>query len=409
MMFCDNVLMICDTADIMSFRSRPRVALLIESSRSYGRELLKGVAQFSRTRTNWSLLHQEMSIDDVPPDWLEASGASGVIARVDTHSVDRLRKLGVPIVDVRCRHEFRNMPRVDTDDRAVARLAFDHLRECGFEQFAFCGYESTHYSTTRLQFFRELTGSGGFPLSIYESPSVASIGTTATEQSGISDSRGMIEWLQTLRPPTGLFVCNDIRGQQVLNVCRLAGVDVPDSIGIVSVDDDDAICPLCDPPLSSVQPDAQGVGYRAAEILHEMIEGRPADSRLELVRPTGVTRRLSTQVLATDDREVAQASRFIREHACEGIKVADVAAHVSISRRQLERRFRIELNRTIHEEITAVRISRIKQILTETSLPLEQLAFLAGYEYKEQMSTVFKRVTGETPGEYRRRKNAPSQ
>ncbi len=406
MMIRDTVLMICDTERIMSFRPRPKVALLIESSRSYGRELLKGVALFARTRTNWSLLHQEMSIDDTPPDWLEAADVSGMIARVDNHSVRRLRKLSVPVVDVRCRRQFKNMPRVDTDDRIVAKLAFEHLRERGFEQFAFCGYQSTHYSTTRLNFFRELTQAGGFPLSVYESPSSATTGTTATEQSGISDSLGMTDWLQTLEPPTGLFACNDIRGQQVLNVCRLADIDIPDSIGVVGVDDDDAICPLCDPPLSSVQPDAQGVGYRAAEILVAMIDGVPTPSRLDLVPPQGVTGRLSTQVLATPDREVAQASRFIRQRACEGIKVADVAEHVSISRRQLERRFRIGLKRTIHEEITATQIARVKQLLAETDLPLEQLAPLAGYGYKEMLSTVFKRETGETPGEYRRRSNA---
>ena len=387
----------------MSFRVRPKVALLVESSRSYGRELLKGVALFARTRTNWSLLHQEMSMDDTPPDWLEASGVSGVIARVDSHSVKRLRLLRVPVVDVRCRHEFQNMPRVDTDDRAVAQLAFEHLRERGFEQFAFCGYQSTHYSATRLKFFREFTETGGFPLSVYESPSAATRDITATEQSGIGDSIGMTDWLQTLQPPTGLFVCNDIRGQQVLNECRLAGIDVPDSIGVVGVDDDDAICPLCDPPLSSVRPDAQGVGYRAAEILAEMMNRAPADSRLELVPPKGVSCRLSTQVLATRDREIAQACRFIREHACEGINVSDVADFAAISRRQLERRFRIELGRTIHEEITAVQITRLRQLLAETELSLEQLAPLAGYDYKERLSAVFKRETGETPGEYRRR------
>lgn len=387
----------------MSFRARPKVALLVESSRSYGRELLKGIALFARTRTNWSLLHQEMSIDDTPPDWLEASNVSGVIARVDNNSVKRLRRLRVPVVDVRCRHRYQNMPRVDTDDQAVARMAFDHLRDRGFEQFAFCGYESTHYSETRLEHFRKLTQNGGFPLSVYESPGAATSDTTTTEQSGINDSPRMAKWLQTLEPPTGLFVCNDICGQQVLNVCRLAGIDVPDSLGIVGVDDDDAICPLCDPPLSSVRPDAHGVGYRAAEILHSMVDGHPTDSHLELVQPTGVTGRLSTQVLATRDREIARVCRFIREHACEGIKVADVANHVSLSRRQLERRFRIELKRTIHEEITATQIARVKQLLIETDLTLEQLAPLAGYKYKEMLSAVFKRETGETPGAYRQR------
>jgi LacI family transcriptional regulator len=386
----------------MSFPARPKVALLVESSRSYGRELLKGIALFARTRTNWSLLHQEMSIDELPPDWLESASIAGVIARVDRHSVRQLKKLKVPVVDVRCRQRFRNMPRVDTDDRLVARLAFDHLRERGFERFAYCGFRFTHYSASRLKFFRELTTAAGFPLSVYESPGEADHVTTISEQSGLIDDDGVSRWLQSLRPPTGLFVCNDIRGQQVLNACRLAGIDVPDSVGIVGVDDDDAICPLCDPPLSSVRPDAQGVGYRAAEVLNEMMHGVPADSRLELIPPQSVVARLSSQVQASDDREIAKACRFIREYSCEGINVADVAEFASISRRQLERRFREELDRTPHEEITATQVARVKQLLRETPMTLEQITRLTGYSHKERLCAVFKRETGKTPGEYRK-------
>lgn len=386
----------------MTFRVRPKVALLIESSRSYGRELLKGVALFARTRTNWSLLHQEMSIDDTLPEWLESSGVSGVIARVDRHSVERLRELHVPVVDVRCRHEFQDMPRVDTDDRAVAQLAFDHLRERGFERFAFCGFQSIYYSARRLKYFQKLVEQAGFPLSVYESAGDDSLHVTGVEQSGLVDDEGVSNWLLSLQPPTGLFVCNDIRSQQILNTCRLLEIDVPDSLGVVGVDDDDAICPLCDPPLTSVRPDAHGVGYRAAEILHEMLHGVPASSQLELVPPESVASRLSTQVQASHDREIARACRFIREYACDGINVADVAGFASISRRQLERRFRLELGRTPHEEITAVQVGRVKQLLDETLMTLEQIAPLAGYSHKERLCAVFKRETGQTPGEYRR-------
>lgn len=387
----------------MSFRDRPRVALLVESSRSYGRELLKGIALFARTRASWALLHQEMSIDDLPPDWLESASVSGIIARVDRHSVNRLQKLNVPVVDVRCRHQFQNMPRVDTDDHAVARLAFEHLRERGFQRFAFCGFESVHYSSTRLKFFRELTEQAGSPLSVYESPGDMKRHVTDTEQSGLVDDDRLFDWLQTLQPPTGLFVCNDIRGQQVLNACRLCDIDVPDSLGVVGVDDDDTICPLCDPPLSSVRPDALGVGYRAAELLQEMLQGVPASSQLELIPPKKVAGRLSTLVHASDDREIAQACRFIREHACEGIDVGDVSEFVSISRRQLERRFRIELDRTPHQEITSVQVARVKQLLEETRMTLEQITRLAGYSHKERLCAVFKRETGLTPGQYRKK------
>lgn len=384
------------------FATRPKIALLVESSRSYGRALLRGAALFARTRANWTLLHQEMTIDSALPDWMKSSAPDGVIARVDTHTIAPLRRLNVPIVDVRGRREFRGIPQVETDDRAVAGLAFDHLWERGFQRFAFCGFQHTHFSEVRMRFFRELVYAANCPLSVYETPSLPNTSLTRIEQSGLLDVEPMSEWLQSLPRPTGLFVCNDIRGQQVLNACRTLGITVPDDIAVIGVDDDDAICSLTDPPLSSVRPDAERVGYRAAELLHEMMSGQVAPDAPEYIAPTSVIQRLSTEVSAVEDREVARVCRFIREHACEGIDANDVAEFTSLSRRQLERRFRAELDRTIHDEITASQLARVKLLLSETTMTLEQITPLAGYSHKERLSAVFKRETGKTPGEYRR-------
>ncbi len=387
----------------MNSTTRRRVGLLVETSRAYGRELLRGVSRFARTRTNWSLLHQEMSLDSGMPDWMMSSVLSGVIARVDTHTVDPLRRLRVPIVDVRCNHNFPDIPQVDTDNPRVAELALQHLWERGFRRFAFCGFRHASYSDARLRTFRDLVNNADCPLSVYETRSTPGSTLTGIEQSGMVEFEPMSQWLFSLAHPTGLFVCNDIRGQQVLNVCRTLQIAIPDDIGVIGVDDDEAICLLSDPPLSSVRPDAERVGYRAAEILHEMIAGARAPVDIECVPPTSVVERLSTQVIAVDDRELARVCRFIRQHACEGINVDDLTQFTTLSRRQLERRFRTELGRTPHEEITAAQVARVKQLLRETTMTLEQITPLTGYSHKESLCAVFKRETGETPGEYRRR------
>lgn len=387
----------------MNFKTRRRVGLLVETSRAYGRELLRGVALFARTRTDWSLLHQEMTLDSVVPDWMMSSVLSGVIARVDSHTVDSLNGLNVPIVDVRCNRNFPHIPQVDTDNRRVAELAFQHLWDRGFRRFAFCGFQFAAYSDARLRFFREFVGNVDCPLSVYESRSKPNAPLMGIEQSGMVDVEQMSQWLASLAHPTGLFVCNDIRGQQVLNACRTLQIAVPDDVGVIGVDDDDAICLLSDPPLSSVRPDAEKVGYRAAEILHEMIAGVPAPTDIEYVPPKSVAERLSTQVVAVDDRELARVCRFIRQHACDGINVDDVTRFTSLSRRQLERRFRMKLGRTPHEELTVIRVARVKQLLCETTMTLEQITPLAGYSHKERLSAVFKREAGETPGQYRHR------
>lgn len=386
----------------MPARTRKNVALIIESSRSYGRSLLRGIAQFSRTKGNWSLLHEEMTIDATLPSWLAESEVDGIIARLDNHIIDPLRRLNIPIVDVRCRRNYTGIPQVETDDREVARLVFEHLWQRGFRRFAFCGYRGAHFSETRLNCFRELVSAENCPLSVYETDGANEDSLTSIERSGVLDVKPLSTWLSGLQPPTGLFVCNDIRGQQALNACRKLRISVPDDFGVIGVDDDDAICPLSDPPLSSVRPDAEYIGYRAAEILARLMSGETPSINTEYIPPIGVAQRLSTQVIAVEDRDVALACRFIRENAGIGIDVSDVVNLTRLSRRQLERRFRIALNRTPHQEITAAQIARVKQLLTETDLPLEQLAPLAGYDYKEHLSAVFKRETGETPGRFRR-------
>ena len=328
--------------------SRPRIALLVEASRAYGRELLQGVALFARTQVNWSLLHQEMMLDSAIPDWLASSRIDGVIARVDTHTIDPLRQLNVPIVDVRCNRKFAGVPQVETDNRQVAELAFKHLWDRGFRRFAFCGFRFASYSDARLQYFRDLVQQFDGPFSFYQSEGKPGSNLTSLEQAGIVDIEPLGKWLSTLQRPTGLFVCNDIRGQQVLNACQAAGIAVPDDIGVIGVDDDDAICMLCDPTLSSVHPDAQRVGYRASDMLHQMLSGIRPNAEVEYVEPKSVTERLSTKVIAVDDAELAKVCRFIRQYACDGINVGDVVQFTSLSRRQLERRFRQVLGRTPH-------------------------------------------------------------
>jgi LacI family transcriptional regulator len=385
----------------MNQYQRPRIALLIEASRSYGRQLLRGISYFARTQVNWSLLHQEMMLDSAIPDWMLSTRIDGVIARVDSDTIEPLRKLRVPVVDVRCVRKFVCVPQVETDNRIVAEMAFEHLWERGFRRFAFCGFRFASYSEARLRYFRELVERSGCPFTHYQSEGRPGNSITKLERSGLQDTEGLYQWLLTLKRPTGLLVCNDIRGQQVLNACRNVGIAVPDDLGIVGVDDDDAICLMCDPPLSSVRPNAESVGIRAAEIMHQMLAGIQPNLDVEFIPPKHVTERASSQVVAIDDVELARVCQFIRQHACEGINVGSVMQTTSLSRRQLERRFREKLGRTPHEQITAIQVDRVKQLLRETDMTLENIALKAGYGHKESLSAVFKRETGQTPGEYR--------
>jgi LacI family transcriptional regulator len=199
-----------------------------------------------------------------------------------------------------------------------------------------------------------------------------------------------------------VFACYDIRGREVLDACRLAEVEVPDEVAVIGVDDDELLCELSDPPLSSVIPDTRRTGWVAAELLSEWMAGRRPRPKAHLIPPLGVTTRRSTDMLAVEDPDLAVALRFIRERACQGIAVDDVVGRVALSRRVLEARFQRVFGRTPHAEILRVQLERVKQLLLQQDLTLSAVAHQTGFRSGEYLGIAFKREFGLTPGEYRK-------
>jgi LacI family transcriptional regulator len=201
-----------------------------------------------------------------------------------------------------------------------------------------------------------------------------------------------------------VLACNDDRGQQVLDACRRVNVLVPDDVAVIGVDNDEILCNLSFPPLTSVNINTQNVGYEAAALLDRMMAGQPAPAEPLLLAPHGVVPRESTDVLATDDRELAAAIRFIREHACEGLRIKDLVRKISLSRRELERRLRKLLGRSPKEEILRVQIERAKQLLAMADLPTAVIAEKCGFSEAKYFSQVFRTRVGLSPGAYRKSK-----
>jgi len=198
------------------------------------------------------------------------------------------------------------------------------------------------------------------------------------------------------------MACNDARALDLLNACHRTGVLVPEEVAVVGVDNEEIFCELCNPALSSVAPDAERIGYQAAGLLDQLMSGQSPPSRRILIDPLGVITRRSSDTLAIKDRSVATALRFINEQALHGCTVTEVVNFAQVSRSYLERRFRQHLKRSPQAEIRRVQVSRIKQLLTETDFTLERISELSGFEHPEYMSVVFKRLIGQTPGQYRK-------
>jgi len=197
------------------------------------------------------------------------------------------------------------------------------------------------------------------------------------------------------------MACNDMRAYQVLNACRECGIVVPDEVALIGVDNDAVQCELCDPPLSSVDNNAQRVGYEAAALLYRMIQRRRPTPKMILVEPTGVVARRSTDVLAIADREVVEIVRYVRDQACEGITPERLVKHTAVSRSTLERWFTKHVGHSVNDEIRLAKIDRVKDLLVTSNLSLDEIARLAGFAYVETMQRFFKNAVGQTPGQHR--------
>jgi len=377
-----------------------QVALLVETSNAYARGLLRGVVSYIREHRSWSLYLSEHNRGDRPPRWLARWKGDGIIARIENASIaEALRQVRLPIVDVSAARLIPSLPWFETDDGAIAHLAADHLLERGFKYLAYAGDGRFNWSNWRSEHFQHCVRAAGRESFIYR----ATKGFALDDEEQVDD---LAKWIQQLPRPVGVMACYDFRGQQVLDACRRVGIAVPDEVAVIGVDNDDLLCELSSPPLSSVIPNTQRTGYEAARLLDEMMSGKDVKGETHLIPPLGIATRQSTDVLAIHDRNVARAVHFIRQNACQGIKVKDVLKAVPHSRTLLEGRFKKLIGRTPHEEILRVRLNRVKQLLTETDLPLEQIAERAGLPHVEYLSVAFRREVGMPPSQFRA-KNRP--
>lgn len=345
----------------------------------------------------WSIFLAEHgrheSVTSFPEDW----DCDGVIARIETEDIARLvRRMGVPTVDVSAARLIPGIPWVETDDESIASLAFDHLFSCGLKNLAYFGDPTYNWSKWREDSFQNIVTREGLSFSSYNLPV-----RTEPQPLWYTEWPRIYEWLKALPKPVGIFACYDACGQQLLEVCRYFGFNVPDAIAVIGVDDDELLCDLAYPSLTSIALNARQTGYMAASLLDRMMAGEPMQEQKYSIKPIGVEKRVSTDLIAVTDPCVAQAIAHIREHSMENLQVDDLLKVIPLSRRVLESRFRRTLNRTPHEEIVRARVECIKKRLAKSDDPLSVIAEEFEFPHPEYLSVLFKKETGLTPSEFR--------
>ncbi len=382
----------------------PTIGLLIESSRASGRALLCGIAKCAHHYGSWSFYWEPGGLEKAWPK-LKTLGVEGIILR-DVSKIEEVLDLKVPAVVIgHSKTEIPNLVNVVSDCSAIGRIGAEHLLQCGFKHFAYCGYsaapspapqrESFTWSDLRQKFFSQHIRKAGFKVHVY-----ADLAPTANVWH--QERRRMAAWLQSLPKPVGLMACNDDCGQQVIEACKLANLSVPDAVGVLGADNDEVVCGLSDPPMSSVSINFERAGYEAALVLFRLLRGvRHIPSKIT-VRATHVIARRSTDFMAVSDPRVTKALQFIRDHARENMVVMDVASAAALSRRALEIKFRREIGCSIHKHIRRVRTGQIVRLLVETELPVGQIAESLGFPDIQHFARFFRADKQMSPLAYRR-------
>jgi len=386
----------------------PKVASLLETSTEYGRGLLRGIVRYSRLHGPWSLYiapgHYEQELPKA-----KLWGGTGIIARISSPDLAQaIQATGLPAVVLEaCFDESATAsPRlgfceVRTDSPAIARTAADHLLEHGYRDFVFCGMQNCPWSVARENTFSNYVADKGFCCQSYRTKLRNWMDHSHWVRAWEQEQPRLAAWLGTLSPPVGIMVCNDICGRLVLQACTEAGARVPRDIGVVGVDNDELLCELCDPPLSSVALDLDRAGYEAAQLLDGLMSGQIKGRHVVIVNPLGVVTRRSSDAIMQEDVLVADALRFIMDRAGQAIGVADVVAEVGVSRRCLERRFSRATGGSILGEITRCRLQRAQRLLRETNLPVYRVATESGFGSIKAFRRAFRLAETCSPSAFR--------
>ena len=381
----------------MARKRIPHVALLIETSRSYTRGLLRGIRHYVSEHGPWSLFMEQRALESSPPPWLGNWQGDGILTRTWTQATaDAIRRTKVPTVELRATKLRHRFPFVGVDNGALGRMVAEHLAERGFRNFACYDIDSEIFFEKRRDNFVATVQAMGFDCHVLHAPE----GREKPRQ-WEAQQRRLVQWLIDLPKPGGIMACTDQLGYWVLDACLRAGVAVPEQAAVVGAENDESLCTMSSPPLSSVQFNAERIGYEAAAVLDRMMRGDSPPAGPIEIEPRGIVTRPSSDIVAIDDPVVAEAVTYIRDHADAALSVEDLLDVIPISRSALERRMRAALGRSPKAEILRAQLNRVKQLLCDTDLSLAAIADRCGFNHPQYMSHIFKKKLGQTPGQYR--------
>ena len=385
-----------------------KVLLILRASGS-GRELLQGALQYARTDPYCSV-QMDFMPDALTPEKVAAlgnQGLSGILTSEVGLSPDvtaAFAALDVPMVvmsspDPRLAGRTANLAFVGMDESGIGELGAKYLvslgavNSCGFV----ASYRGLPWSDLRKKGFADAIRALGQKAHLFDGPESLSVSPGTPD-----DIARLEEWLTKLPKPAAIMADHDMRASQVIDCCNRLGLKVPQQVSVLGVDNDRAICDFTEPTLTSVLPDHEQVGFRAAEMLAAMMK-RKATNKVKVVKcpPKTVVVRESTRPFTPSARLIHRALAFIDRYACEGIRVTDVVRHLGVSRALADLRFREVENRSILDAIIDRRLAEVTRRLLSTHDSITRISLLCGFRNPKHLKRLFKQRIGTSMRDFR--------
>jgi len=381
--------------------AQKRLVLFLDMSIRTSQDLVKGVVRYFKSHDDWTLhIEPGFSVKQLPginiADTL--TGVSAVLIQ-SLHTMELenfVKKLKIPVIAA-VDKKISGCINILSDESKIAETAYSALVENGFENLAFYGYRNQIFSTERRKAFTKKLKSANLTVNEYQDDYYEHLFTWSL------DTEKLTQWLKDLPKPIGIMCCCDHTAFRLVNTCKEIGIRIPEQVAVLSVGDNNLICSLNNPEISSITMDFEHAGYIGAEMLEKAADEKKKTTKHILVPPKYVSKRHSTDILITPNDEVTKAIRYIHNNIDNLTGVSDVLKVTSLSRRHLERRFKEIFNRTIYEEIRRVRVQQITKLLLDTNLTVSEIAYTLGYMGDSHIRRYFKAETGLTPLEFRKK------
>jgi len=382
-----------------------KLLFISDFTEQFSYKLLKGILQFSRTTEPWIVkkvspcLAKQLGykgIVDLAVEW----NADIVIGRFEPdEDLSVFTQKGIVVIAQDYKQKFKGYTNITGDDFTTGRIAADYYIKKGFRHFAFFGYKDVCWSRDRYHGFKSQVCKAGYGEEFYMYDDMD------IDNNGSYDYEKLLQWLQSLPKPVAIFACDDNLALVLLEVGNVSGMKIPFEISVLGVDNDEILCNLCNPPLSSIKIDIERGGYCTAVQAVKMIHNKIFTGTDITLEPIEVVSRGSTSAFATSDQLVLKALAFIKANIHHRINVKDVLKAVPLSRRLLEIRFKKVTGTTIYNYISVQRMDYFAELLLTTKDTVTEIALNMDEVDVKSISRRFKSIIGCTPTEYREKKH----